>query len=440
MGRADGDGRSGKRKRRVIALVVFVAALVALGFAISRLQRRAPSGETDRARLDLLQAAWEEFAAQRYEKAVEFLDRRATAVSPTPLDWMLRARIAESQNRFAEALDHLKQIPDSDSISAQASLKAGQIELARHRARAAEAAYVRSLKLNPDQIQPHRELAYLFALERRKAECDAQFQILSRLMSMDYVLAFPWCQNYCGIWDPNESGKVLARFVEADPGDRWSRLALATSYQMKNQADQAEAVLAPLGDSDPDARALRLQIAIERGEVAAAHELALAGPADHPRLNLLRGQLAIHDNDPRKAAALFRLTLRHDAEDRDAIHGLGIALRQLGDPAAAKWFERAARHDKLKRLILDSVSTFKTDRKLFCKLGLLCEELNRHQEARVWYQIAIQRDPLDTEAQQGLARLLTPAPDATPSQPRIETDKASAPSSFFGRGQSSSAA
>ncbi len=46
-----------------------------------------------------------------------------------PLDWMLRARIAESQGRLVEALAHLKHIPDSDLISSQAWLKAGQIEL-----------------------------------------------------------------------------------------------------------------------------------------------------------------------------------------------------------------------------------------------------------------------------------------------------------------------
>lgn len=65
---------------------------------------------------------------------------------PTPLDWMLRARIADSQGRAEEALDFLTHISDSDPISSQAWLKAGQIELARHRAAAAaETAYLHSL-------------------------------------------------------------------------------------------------------------------------------------------------------------------------------------------------------------------------------------------------------------------------------------------------------
>src|SRR5436309_768767 len=137
MGSARGALRSGNRKRWILALLLFVIALVASAVAAPRLWPR--SSRQDPRRLGLLHAAWNEFAAQRYDRATAMLDRRAAEIAPTSLDWMLRARIAESQGRLAEALDHLKQIPDSDSIAAQAWLKTGQIELARGRARAAEA-------------------------------------------------------------------------------------------------------------------------------------------------------------------------------------------------------------------------------------------------------------------------------------------------------------
>ncbi len=227
---------------------------------------------------------------------------------------MLRARIAESQGRLAEAIDNLKHISDTDPLSAQAWLKTGQIELARHRAVAAEAAFLHSAAMNPDTLQPHRELAYLYALQRRKAECDAQFLALSHRMSMGYVLAFVWCQNYCDIWDPNESGKVLRQFVDADPNDRRSRLALAMSYRMTNRFDEADATLAPLPDTDLDARALRVQIAIYKGEIADAAKLARPGPADHERLNVLRGDLAQAAGEYRAAADYFRAALRQEPE------------------------------------------------------------------------------------------------------------------------------
>ena len=131
------------------------------------------------AQLGLLMAAWTEFNAKQYDRATGILNERAAKTTPTPLDWMLRARIAEAQQKFDLALEHLKKIPDSDATAGQAWLKAGQIELARHHLRASEAAFLRSLALDPEIIQVNRELAYLYALERRKKEADVQFRALA---------------------------------------------------------------------------------------------------------------------------------------------------------------------------------------------------------------------------------------------------------------------
>ncbi len=157
-------------------LVLLLVTLVASALAVPRLWVR--SSKKAPRHLDLLYRALNEFNATNYDQASAILDRRAAEVAPTSLDWMLRARIAEAQSRPEQALDYLKHIPDSDSISAQAWLKAGQIELARGRARAAEGAYLHALAIDPDQIQSHRELASLYGLKRRKRECDAQFREL----------------------------------------------------------------------------------------------------------------------------------------------------------------------------------------------------------------------------------------------------------------------
>jgi predicted Zn-dependent protease len=353
----------------------------------------------------LLYAAWNEFSAKRYEKASQLLDRRAREVTPTSLDWMLRARIAESQGHLAAALDQLKHISDGDPIGAQAWLKAGQIELVRHRARAAEAAFRHSLALDPDLLQTHRELAYLYAIQRRQVDCDGEFRALAERMALNHILAFAWCQSYCRIWDPHAGREVLSRFVVEDPDDRLSRLALASSLQLTSQFDEAEKVLHVLPDSDADARAMRIELAIEESRIATAEALANGGPAGHGRLNYLRGQLALFKHDPRTASAYFEASLRRDPENRDALHGLGLALRALGDPKGKEYLEVAARHDHLKRTIQDSVNTLKSDPKLFYKLGEVCESLNRRLEAHTWYRLATERDPLDVQARQALARL-----------------------------------
>jgi tetratricopeptide (TPR) repeat protein len=403
-----GKGGSGKRIRWAVWRAVLLVALGVGAVIASRIWVRS-SPEVHQ-RLDLLQDAWIEFNAKSYDRATAILDRRAAQVEPTPLDWMLRARIAESQGRLLEALDHLKKIPDSDPISSQAWLKAGQIELARHNARAAEAALHRSLALNSDQIQPYRELAYLYTVQRRREECDAQFRALAKRMPLDYVLAFGWCQNFCRIWDPSEGCRVLSRFLEFNPDDRISRIALAINLRVANRLDEARSTLAPLPDSDPEARALWAQFAMDAGEFDAAHALTRDGPADHVRLNVIRGLVALNSGDTRKSADYFRAALRRDPQDRDATHGLGFALRLLGDPQGKELTDTALRYDDLKRAIVLSVKTIDTDPRLFYKLGELCESIHRIDEARVWYQLAVKRDPLDPQAHQALARL-----DHTPS-------------------------
>ena len=275
--------------------------------------------------------------------------------------------------------------------------------------------------LDPNLIQPHRELAYLYALQRRSAECDAEFRALARLMSLDHVLTFAWCQNFCRIWEPRESRKVLTDFLTEDPDDRASRLALATSFQLTNQLDDAEEVLRPLPDSDPDARALRAEFAIERGETETAEALVREGPADHPRLNVLRGQLALHSGQSRQAVSCFRAALDKDPEDRDAIQGLGLALRRLDDPQAKQYLDLAARRDLLARTIRESVVSINSDPRLFFKLGEMCESLNHREEARAWYRLAISRDPLDTEAQHSLTRVEQAAPAS--NAPTLKPDR-----------------
>ena len=225
-------------------------------------------------------------------------------------------------------------------------------------------------------------------------------------MNLDVVLAFAWCQNYCGLWDPKEAYDVLRELVAEDPDDRWSRLALATCCRLTNQREEAEKVLGWLPDEDADARAIRIKLAIEQGAIASAEELAREGPNDNPRLTLMRGELALRGNNPRQAAEYFRAVLQSQPEDRDALQGLGVALRKLGDSGGDRYLQFAARQDKLRRTINEvSDTTIETDPKLFFKLGEMCESLNRLEEAKTWFQLAISQDPLDAQAHQALARL-----------------------------------
>lgn len=390
------------RKVRRLALAVGLILLLGLAAVVALRPRADPVG--------LLSRASQEYTRGRLDQADALLNERARLVTPVNLDWILRARIAEGRDRPEEALGFLKKIPDSDPFAPQRWLLEGQVELDRSRAQAAEAAFRRAEALDPSLPVAHRNLAYLYAMQHRQNEADAEFRALAAGSAVDYKLAFLWCQNACDIWDPRETGARLSKFLAADPADRPTRLALALSHDRQGKPDEAEATLALLPADDIDARVLRAEIAFERGDIASAERLAAGNPPDHAPTNVLRGRLALGRREADVATRAFRVALEAEPDNRDALNGFGQALRLAGDPdRAAVFLQQARRRDALKRLILDSRERLKTDQRLFFKLAVACERIPLPRQAALWYRLAIDLDPLDLEAQKAFARLANPS-------------------------------
>jgi tetratricopeptide (TPR) repeat protein len=409
------------RSRSAWLLLAMAGAVASVGTTVWFLRSALP--DRDPMRLVLLRAAMEEYNAGRYQKADALLARRAADGVTTSADWVLRACIAGSQGRFEDALGYLGHVPETDPIAAQAWMQAGRIERVRHRLRAAESAFRHALAIDPAHVQSHSELAYVYVLQRRKDEGNAEFRELARLTALDYRTAFAWSQNDCDIFDPQESLRLLIPVVATDPDDRWSRLALADNYRATHWLDLADATLQPLAESDPDVRAIRAQIALERGEPEVAIRLVQGGPDDHARLNCFRGRLALRDRDLGCAADRFDAAVYREPRDREALHGLVTTLLRLGDPRAEGYLLTLELQDELKRTIIESGAAGKVDVELFIKLAELCEALGRTDQACAWYQVARDRDPLDHQAQQGFARLgrraVEPIPKSRPSQDRL---------------------
>src|SRR5207302_913715 len=163
--------------------------------------------------------------------------------------------------------------------------------------------------------QPHRELIYIYGMQMRRADIDAQFRALSRLTSLTYDQVFLWSLSRGVTWEPSEVASILGGFVAADPGDRPSRLALA--------------------------------------------------------------------------ATLVRLAERIEPGQREALFGLGNALRLAGDAAAAEPYLKATKDlDALDDLLQRAATPAgQADRKLPLALGAACEALGRRAVARAWYKV-----------------------------------------------------
>jgi tetratricopeptide (TPR) repeat protein len=356
-------------------------------------------------------AIWEraetDFRAARYDRVDAAIVRLSRLRTPTPLDLFLLAQLSLARNQTNQALDYLARVPDQHYMAAQARLLAGQTELRRNRVRIAEELFQKAIALDPKLVQPHKELIYIYGMQLRRRELNREFNALSKLTELTFDNAFHWGLLRNNSWEPGEAVEALARYVAADSTDRASRLALAENYLRMDRIDDAAAMIAPLASDDSEAVELRARIALDREDSDEAERQLAMGAADDPLLARLRGRLAIARGDYKMAAFHYQKAFTTDPENRETIFGLMAALERLGDKtAAAALRATAGKIDRLNTLIQRApLPGARQDPALMRELGAACAALDRLGEARAWYKLAIDLNPLDHESQQALFRL-----------------------------------
>jgi tetratricopeptide (TPR) repeat protein len=392
----------------------FLAATAASALAIAAgLAWRAASGP--RRTPDLVRAQIRDALLagrpDRTEEGLAWLARHDRLTTP---DQMARARVAQLRGRPDEAIAILEAIHGRDPVAARARLMAGLIHLERDRARLAEATSREALEIDPELRDARYELIRIYGRQQRLAALDEQCRALIDQRALDFERLNFWALTRNASWNAAEDLTALARWVEADPDDRASRLALAEGLRRTARADRAREVLSPLGDSDPDALALRAQIALDLGERDEAARLLAGSPAAHAGLSRLRGLLALTRGDARAAARELIRAYRMAPDDRQTLVSLGVALTRLGDPAAKPVQAAVERLRAYDAIVSRLASPDAAGPALFRQIGAAAEGIGRRAEARAWYGLAIDRDPLLSEAQQAYARLGPSASDIPP--------------------------
>jgi tetratricopeptide (TPR) repeat protein len=334
---------------------------------------------------------------------------------PGPTDWILRAQVAQALHQPEAALEHLAHVPPEGNTGAQAAYLVGQIELQRYHARAAEDALKAGLRLDPSLSQIRRAFIYLFGIQQRREELMEQFAALAEQGPLTVDLVRDWCLSHDLIGEPSEVVKDLEQFVEADPTDKWSRLALADAYRRTGKNETAETALSDLSLDDPDVRAARAELATALGDSEAAEALLQDGPADHAVLARLRGKRALARRDGPEAVRYYRLADKARPNDRDTLIGLGLSLRLIGEEDESIT-RRANALQALRVLLLKASEDRPEGAPAFCKMAEACEEAGLRDEARAWYRLAVMADPLHAPAQQAFFRLSADRRD--PPSPR----------------------
>jgi tetratricopeptide (TPR) repeat protein len=341
------------------------------------------------------------------DSAVEQLSRLR---KPNPLDWFLRGQLAVARHHADEAVEFLSRVPDDHYLAPRARLLAGQTELRRSRVRFAEEWLIAAIRLDPRLVQAHRELIYIYATQLRRAELNAEFTALSELTDLSFDNAFHWGLLRSNSWEPGKEIEGLSRYIEADPRDRWSRLALAENYRRMGRTDDAEQTLAGLPSGEPAVIDLLARIALDRQPTEKAEQLLANGLNDDPLLARLRGRLALVQGDATSAVAYFRIAFTADPLNRETLFGLAAALELSRDPKAAlPYRQMAAKLDRFNSLIQRAAARgARADTNLRRQLGAACAALQLNAEARAWYKLAISANPLDSESQEALYRLTHP--------------------------------
>ncbi len=397
MGRGFGMG-CGNRKKWLVA----GATILGIGGVLAAVRDRnhsAPAELAAETRLAIKHHQW--------SHARSLLAQLSHWRSPTADDIALWAELEVGCGQVDQAVSLLRGIPESDPSAGRTRLVAGQIEKSRNRARSAEALFLEALRLDPKLARARRELIFLYAMQARRADLNAQFRALAELEPLDFDDVFLWTNSLEDRWVNDLIRSHLQRFLAADPLDRLSRLTLAAVVLRAGEFDECETLLQSLPAGDTDARVLRARLALSRSQVDAARSLVAEGPVAHLGLSLFRAQLAVRSGDPVIAAGQFRVALRLDPTNREALQGLALVLQQSGDAEAAAPIQKQGERWRHLTGLLQKSKTFdmRDDKTLLTQLAEACETLERKAEARAWYHLALRLDPLDQEVQRALYRL-----------------------------------
>ena len=97
--------------------------------------------------------------------------------------------VAAARNQPDKAIAELALIGDEDPLAPVARIAAGQTEIRRGRTRPAEAAFLAAIRLLPAAVQARRELVYIYNIQHRQLEMDAQLTALAGLLDPEFSVS-----------------------------------------------------------------------------------------------------------------------------------------------------------------------------------------------------------------------------------------------------------
>jgi tetratricopeptide (TPR) repeat protein len=376
-------GRIRKARKLLGTWIVWLAALGSLATYLA-VQLREGSDELRLAEAHRLLKTGE------FEQALILARETAVGSAEWPRSRVIAAEAAVALGRFEQAVELLAEVPrDRSPLSVDAILQLSDLQQDLGRLSDAVEACEYLLTCQPESLDVHRRLAFLYSVT------GCNWQVVPHLMALLEagqlsLQELAWLGDTARLL---EQQSFLEDCLRKSPADPLVEYALAAAFNAEGRPDDARLHLKRSLAANPSlvvAHALLGELSVnERAADFNRWHQNLPDHADSsPDIWFVRGLWTRRIGSPEAAARCFLETLRIAPEHRQANYQLGLTLHTLQHPSADAFAERAS---DLFSLTVQLDEVLKSDGRSVAALqqvaGLL-EKTGRYQEAHAWYRIA----------------------------------------------------
>ncbi len=397
-------------KRRTWLVLAGLLA-IALGVAtplINRLGREDVSS--------LLTQVQEAMATEDYERAGPLLDRILVQQPQHPQALLERGKLWALLGQTELALEDWRAVevqpqdPQSAQLAAQARYLEGLTQLRAQQARLAEQSFHQAWETYAEELQPLDHLLRLVVLQMRRHETRRILRILEQRRPLSLEELVLRVDAGGPIIDAPSAITQLSGFVQADPEDGQSRLALARYYLANEQLQAANELLEVLPDAlvqDSQLLGVKALALLRSSSAAAAGEVLQASTNGPPGYWwwLAAGELAAAEQQPALASLCLEQAVAQEPEAGFGHYRWGLVLQAAGQAeAAARELEIAANIDRLHQES-SGISRMQGMRPqdlvaAMLRIAELQRQLGRDEETVRWARLALQLEPTNALANQ----------------------------------------
>lgn len=381
------NATSGNFRWRIVTTVALVLSLAFGAYWLLRPDTAA-----------LILKAKREYLRGQHSAALETVSRVLKHDPELPAALNLAGDISFDLNRFDEALEFYRKVPDGSSAAAiHAQLRRGRIEMHYTRnADAAELNFRAALKHVPDDRNALFQLASLLGIQARRAEA---VPFILRLFRQG-----TWQADFLPLLESKNGALFnvdeLHRYRDATPDSPRVLVGLAWHARNSGSKDEALKIIERAKKADPKFEESRIVLAELLWEMKHIRELrALLAEVesmrvDDARLWDVRGKLAEYDGNSEGAARCFWEALRRDSTNHGAAYKLFRYFTDLKDEKTASHLQQRVEMLLELRSVSDLVASKQhADAAPMLRLVEQLEKVGSIWEAWGWCVVANDFDP-----------------------------------------------